>query len=207
VYLYDAEASTEPVVCVSCRQDGQASSNNAFLLLQPGKETSTFFPRTLVVRGGQPIVFFKSMDPLTGETSEASQRVYEWVHDQVFLLAGARSTAPQLTGAASADGTDVFFDTSQKLSWEDRDERPSIYDARIGGGFAGPSPPPAPCVATTEGSCQGTASSPQPASSAGTARFSGPGNVQPTKKHHKKKHHKKKHHKKKHRKAEGRAGK
>jgi hypothetical protein len=213
-YLYDAEAGSEPVVCVSCRQNGEESANvEGEVLLSIGSADNVLFePRTLVVRDGQPLVFFRSWDPLTGEGPEGEIRLYEWAHDQVFLLAGPTLGSPHFMGAASEDGGDVYFGTTDSLTWRDGDQRSSVYDARIGGGFPGPPPPgPPPCAAAAEGSCQGDASSPVGTPGAGTASFSGPGNVHHKKKHkkphHKKPHHKKKHHKRKHRKGKNQHGK
>jgi hypothetical protein len=103
---------------------------------------------------------------------------------------------------ASADGGDVYFDTPQRLTWEDVDEHFDIYDARVGGGFPEPAAPAAPCAAAAEGSCQQGSGASPPGSTPATSTFNGPGNppVKSQKKHHKKKHKqsKKKHHKKKH---------
>jgi hypothetical protein len=206
-YLFDMDSGT--TVCVSCRQDGEPSAS-------PGANRrftyETAVPtRMLTVRNGKPQVFFGSFDSLAPGAAEGRSNLYEWSHGQVFRIA----TEPQglqpeesesalqenvKERGASADGTDVYFNTPQTLNWEDGDERMSIYSARIGGGYPQPPAPPAPCSATTEGSCQGSTNLapaiPAPASST----FSGPGNQKPKKKHHKKKHHKRHHKKKKHRK-------
>ena len=110
-------------------------------------------------------------------------------------------------GGASKDGSDVYLSTPETLNWEDGDERLSVYDARIGGGFAEPPAPPGPCQATTEGSCQGPAQGAPSSPGAASAAFNGPGNPAPAgekkqkKKAHKKKSHKKKGHAKKHKRA------
>jgi hypothetical protein len=141
---------------------------------------------------------------LTGVGGQEEKRLYEWSHDQVFLLAGPTVTSPTFAGLASEDGGDVYFATTDPLTWEDQDQRSSVYDARIGGGFSAPSPGPAPCLASVEDSCQGTgAPSAQTRPSAGTATFVGPGNMtskghQPKKKKKKTRHH---HRKRKHGKA------
>ena len=78
---------------------------------------------------------------------------------------------------ASADGTDLYFTTTQALNWENTEERWSVYDARVGGGFPQPAPTSPLCDPDSEGACQ-TASGPSstPADAA-SASFEGPGNL------------------------------
>jgi hypothetical protein len=176
-YLYDAQAGSEPVICVSCRQNGLPSRNTERVLSR-SFENRLYHPHTLVERDGQPLVFFQSTDPLTGEAGEEELRQYEWAHNEVYLLATQGDAESYASGGANEDGSDYFFDTAAALTWEDRDARSSIYDARIGGGFPEPPPGPEPCEATVEGSCQGSTPVP-PALSPGTAGYSGPGNLAP----------------------------
>ena len=101
---------------------------------------------------------------------------------------------------ASAEGTDLYLYANRALNWENPESRPQAWDARIGGGFAEPPAPAAPCDASAEGACQG-ASQAAPAAAPGAASkdFGGPGNVKPKphkKKTHKKKRHRRHHHKK-----------
>jgi hypothetical protein len=99
---------------------------------------------------------------------------------------------------ASEDGTDVYFRTPQTLTWEDGDQRMSVYDARVGGGSPAPPAAPLPCSPSQEGSCQASSGSSGASPSTATQNFVGPENPkQHKKKQHKKKQHKKKQHKKK----------
>lgn len=214
-YLYDAEASTEATICVSCRQDGKASvSPNLHTPLEKGDVNLLHAPRTLIAPGGEPRVFFTSFNRLASGAVEGETNLYEWSHGQVFHVATEpsglrgpilednddkevtlRSTEVYVNFiGVSADGVDLYFATPETLTWEDGDDRFSIYSARIGGGSPEPPPPPGPCDPAREGSCQappasGT-STPRPASST----FTGPGNAKPKarrgKRHHKR-HHKK----------------
>ena len=177
-YLYDAQAGSEPVICVSCRQDG-LPSRNTVKVLENSAEKPLHRPNTLVVRNGQPLVFFESTDPLTGEAGAEGYRQYEWAHSEVYLLAAPGDVGAYESGGADEDGSDFFFSTAAALTWEDRDARSSIYDARIGGGFPEAPSVSEPCVATVEGSCQGSAPASQPGSSPGTVGYSGAGNLVP----------------------------
>jgi hypothetical protein len=208
-YLYDAEMPSEPVVCVSCRQDGGASMSPSGLgvltrLESEVRSNGPFGPRSLTERAGEPVVFFTSADVLAPGGRQGVNNVYEWAHGQVFGIAaepaGLNSAGHFLEAtrfvSASADGSDLYFVTPETLNWEDGDARQSIYDARIGGGHPQPQPPPAPCDPTKERSCQESTGAPAAAPSPASQYLRGAGNAE--KKHHKKKHHKKKHHKKKH---------
>lgn len=210
-YLYDAAAASEPIACISCRPDGRPSAaapipgHPAFSpayrpLVAAGDSNPAeplVVPQSLVVSDGQPSVMFSSLDPLAPGAVEGTSGLYEWSHGQVFLIAAepAELVSPSRTTqkedylrpfGASADGADVYFATPQSLTWEDGDERFSVYDARVGGGFPQPSAPAAPCRPATEGSCQGPASSPAAIAGPTSSSFTGPGNPKPK---HCKKHH------------------
>jgi hypothetical protein len=210
-YLYDANSGSEGMtICVSCRQDGQPSvapvNNPEVRPYTPldilASANDPLHPaQFLVMHEGEPRVFFNSPDSLAPGAVERQNNVYEWAHGQVFRLASAREdqqTNP-IAGrfnafvGASNDASDVYFFTPETLNWEDGDERLSVYDARIGGGFPEPPAPPAPCEAISEGSgsCQGPAQGAPVLGGAASATFNGPGN--PPGQSTKKKSHKKKH--------------
>jgi hypothetical protein len=216
VFLYDAEKGSEGTICVSCRQDGQPSvtppGNNPnrfeirYTLLPTDQPINNALhpPHYLAERDGKPLVFFTSPDPLAPGAVVEQNNIYEWSHGQVFRLTssqeGQQSPWPY-AGAFAApaglndDGSDLYFSTPETLNWEDGDERLSVYDARVGGGYPEPATPPAPCIPTSEGSCQGPGQGGTAVPGAASATFNGPGNpkqTQPQKKKKSKKHAKKK---------------
>jgi hypothetical protein len=206
VYLYDAEASSEPTVCVSCRQDGQPSVTPVIdQVLQPGAPVNPFAQtRFLTLNGGSPVAYFVSDDVLAKGAVEGLKNLYQWSHGQIFRIAteppGLRGeqTGDQVSFVGSgANGVDAYFSTPEPLNWEDGDGRSSIYDARIGGGFPQPPAPAAPCDPTVEGSCSTAQPQPPSASTPASTNFSGPGNVKAKSESQKKKHKKTKKHKKK----------
>jgi Tol biopolymer transport system component len=213
-YLYSA--SDKSTVCVSCRPDGQPSLPASAPLVTGREAVNPLYqPATLIVRGGEPSVFFFSSNRLASGGVEGLHSLYEWSHHQVFAIdteppglnpPGSLARRVQFAGA-SADGSDLYLATPNTLTWEDGDERSSVYDARIGGGNPEPPGPPAPCNPAEEGSCQGSQAPPAVIPGAASPAFHGPGNAKPKKskkrqrKHHKK-HHKKSHRKKKHQKAQ-----
>jgi hypothetical protein len=202
-YLYDAAAKGPRTVCVSCRPDGASSvsppgiSQTRIASNGSLQNNAVSAPRALVVRNGRPIVFFGSFDALAPGAEEGEGNVYEWAGGQVFLIAAEPPGVASVNGeeltrfvGASENGTDLYFGASQTLSWEDGDGRVSVYDARVGGGFPPPSPPPIPCSPTVEGSCSGpVAVAPPAVPGASSSTFNGPGNAKAKKqKKHKKKH-------------------
>jgi Tol biopolymer transport system component len=201
-YLYDADGGSHGTICVSCRQDGLPSADNRYgspeykVLNRYGVVDELHPPRFLTMRDGEPQVFFASPDPLAPGAVAGQNNVYEWSHDQVYRLVSAEEGQQEhpfpaffaVFGGASEDGSDVYLITPETLTWEDGDKRLSAYDARIGGGFPEPAAPPAPCNATTEGSCQGPGQAGTAVPGAATGTFSGPGSpeLQPPKPQQKK---------------------
>lgn len=132
-------------------------------------------------------VFFTSSTPLLSQDTNEHTDVYEFRGGELRLISPGNFAGDATFLDASANGSDVFFRTPQPLAPQDTDnENVSIYDARVDGGFAAPSPPAPPCEG--EG-CRG------PLEPAPTLPL--PGTV----KHHRhKKHHKKHRHKHRHKK-------
>jgi hypothetical protein len=188
-YLYDADGGSQGTTCVSCRQDGLPSPDNGYgspeytVLSRNGVANSLHQPQFLTMREGEPQVFFSSPDPLAPGAVAGQNNIYEWSHNQVFRLVSADEGTQEdpypgffaVFGGASEDGSDVYLVTPETLTWEDGDQRLSVYDARIGGGFPEPAAPSAPCDATTEGSCQGSGQAGAAVPGAATETFSGPG--------------------------------
>jgi hypothetical protein len=111
--------------------------------------------------------FFATEDPLVHSDTNKAQDVYEYVdgHPQLITLGTGDTRAPKggfgtqaspgLIGV-SADGKDVYFSTFDTLARQDHNGLfLKFYDARAGGGFSAPAPPP-PCEAADE--CHGPAS-------------------------------------------------
>jgi hypothetical protein len=188
-YLYDADRGSHGTTCVSCLQDGLPSPDNRYgepqykVLSRSTLEDELHKPQFLTMREGEPQVFFSSPDPLAPGAVAGQNNIYEWSHDQVYRLVSAEAGQQEhpfagflaVFGGASEDGSDVYLITPETLTWEDGDGRLSAYDARIGGGFPEPAAPPAPCNATSEGSCQGSGQAGSSVPGAATETFSGPG--------------------------------
>lgn len=207
VFLYSAEEPQESLVCVSCRPDGREPLPTGFggYLLSPGQLNTLYTPASLVVHEGTPEAFFVSRDPLAPGAVEGEAALYEWAHNQVFLVArqpfGSTTTISQQEVnfvGASADGSDLYLFDAAPLNWEDPEGRPVAWDARIGGGFAQGAQPSA-CRPDAEGACQSQPPTAPQVSSPSTQGFVGPGNLKPKgaakKPKHKRKRHKNHRHK------------
>jgi WD40-like Beta Propeller Repeat len=190
IYAYNSSDGT--TVCVSCRPDGVApESDSNFGGAQVAGARNLV--RNSDLHGER--IFFQSTDALLPEDTNGAADVYEYTasSDAVSLISTGESVDDSLYAGNSVDGRDVFFTTTESLLPNDFNVGTSkLFDARIGGGFPDPPPPPAACEG--EG-CRGAGSA-NPAEVAPTSpSFVGPGNP----KHKHKKHRHKKHKHKKHR--------
>ncbi len=193
--MYTYEPSTRRINCVSCIPSGAPPTSNV-LASQDG---------LFMTNDGR--AFFSTEDALVSGDTNHSEDVYEYVggHPQLITPGTGDTSQPgsdiyESAGGligVSADGTDVYFGTYQTLVPADHNGLFfKIYDARSGGGFSAPAPPP-PCDAADE--CHGAGSSPPAALQDGAGASLTGGNATPEShpKHHKKKNKRKnkRHHK------------
>lgn len=151
IYLYDAV--TESLDCVSCRPDGAASQGDATVRV---KENDSRIPTpTVITNDGSSIVFTSNDDILPRDTNRADD-VYEYRDGRLMLVSGGLSKYPSILAGMSADGTDLYFRTGQRLVARDTDNGlADIYDARMGGGEPTTSDVAPPCRGDE---CQGAPS-------------------------------------------------
>jgi hypothetical protein len=184
LYRYDAASST--VSCVSCNPLGAAPGGAAPLIRGYTPYDSEKFIREEqehAVSADGSTVFFDSAEKLLPAAANARDGehervydVYEW-HDGVLsLISTGTSAYSDWLYNASASGSDVFFETRERLVAQDGEEAYDLYDARVEGGFSAP-PAPAQCVSLA--TCRGMVATPPVPIAPASVSVSGSGNLAP----------------------------
>jgi NHL repeat-containing protein len=203
VFLYDAGAGE--LRCVSCNPTGARPAGREVsgalngnpttakwaAAELPAAEYSHHFSRVLSEDGER--LFFQSFDALLPQDTNGKTDVYQWEASDagdcetadanyfepnggcLSLISSGQSPRDAEFLDASADGSDVFLKSAERLHGADTDTLIDIYDARVEGGFPAPPPAAAPCDLGS-GACEGPGSSPPSSTGAGSAVFVGPGN-------------------------------
>jgi len=175
MFLYDAASGQ--LSCASCIPSGVQASAGASIAAAEGISFAgpRVYPPRDVSNSGQ--VFFDTSDQLLPKATNGLSDVYEYEGGQVRLLSSGTSPDPSYFLDASASGNDVFLATSDHLTSQDPGGVMSVYDARVGGGFAAP----APASACQGAACRAQPLAPPPALSAASSGFTGPGDRKPAK--------------------------
>jgi hypothetical protein len=149
--IFQFGAQSDSLACVSC---------------SPTESPSTAYAKIPVATmpifgGGSPLkaagylqhnltddgrVFFSTAEKLLPEATNGVSNVYEYDAGTLHLISTGTSADPSYFYDASADGSDVFFITSQELPSGEPANEFRVYDAREDGGFPVPPPPPEPCA-------------------------------------------------------------
>lgn len=190
LFRYDAGAGT--LLCLSCNPTGATPQGEALLVApflsgtpDPDADPNALNISTVVpnLSADSTRAFFETAERLVSRDNDGKVDVYEWEAKGtgtcaepggcVFLISSGQSGRGEHLFGVSESGDDVFILSSDLLTSDDRDEAPSVYDARVGGGF--------PAAAGNSGECLGeaclpTAQAPE-APSPASSTFRGPGNL------------------------------
>jgi hypothetical protein len=148
VYRYDSGANR--LHCLSCIPTNEPARGGASLESpapdQDNPEPFSAFGFTPNLRSDGGRAFFQSTEALVSFDNDDVQDVYEWEEQGagsctraggcVYLVSSGHSSRDNYLYGISASGDDVFFVTTDVLSAFDAGDTASIYDARVGGGFA-----------------------------------------------------------------------
>lgn len=189
VYRYDI--AQNELRCLSCNPTLAPATGDGTLqsmgLVQNAPEALSPFARVDNLRSDGRRAFFQSTEALASGDTDGQQDVYEW-EDQgvgsckqtggcVYLISSGHSRRPDYLWAVSEAGDDVFFRSADLLLGIDVDETPSIYDARVDGGF--PEEPEIPCE--QRGDCPETLPTPPVLPAPATPALGSTGNVEEVK--------------------------
>ncbi len=205
-YRYDD--NDRSLVCVSCPQDGSAPVaadlnqkliELAFLSDEQGGANLTPISEDGAVFAFATPTALTGADqntPGPGKEPRGGTDVYEWRDGRLLLVTDGLSNWPSdkslpKVNAVSPSGHDVFFTAAAQYTVDALDDYFRLYDARIGGGFEFPKPPP-PCPLEV---CQGIPRGAPEEAATATASLIGTGNLKPR---HRKKGKKRSHKKQKH---------
>jgi NHL repeat-containing protein len=197
VFRYDEQG--EELRCVSCNPTNARPRGTDVAELTArgqgffaggwikGWANTLYASRALSADGSR--VFFESGDALSPYDTNGAPDVYEWElagsggcgeASASYSPANGGCVEPISSGGslrqsefydASPSGDDVFFATLEGLVSQDYG-LVDVYDARVGGGFPTPPPPPAECEGEA---CQGAAAAPS-ARTPSSLTYVGPGN-------------------------------
>jgi hypothetical protein len=180
LFVYDAERDT--LECASCPPDGSlpADEVNRYPLDPNGFQYGYRFKRNDAFTrwtASDGRVFFDSVGPLTPDDQNTTEDVYEYRNGEVRLISGGTGSNPSKIENVSVDGSSVFFTSFDALAPQDKEPGTvKLYVAREGGGFE-LQPELPPCDANA-GACEGAGTSAPDLAGAGSAKFSGPGDIE-----------------------------
>ncbi len=178
---YRYSADSDETVCFSCRRDGEPPVLSDLDIANGSPITDEDLSQPVILRndavhlteprmvsddGGR--IVFAIHDALTPGAVDGGQNVYLWDRGALTLLdtgpalpypvygqfVGHRDLAPYPVGM-DPSGDNTFIRTNSALVASDSDGVKDLYDFRVGGGFAEPPAPPAPCDVLGDG-CQGS---------------------------------------------------
>jgi hypothetical protein len=184
-YVYDAGSNR--LTCASCDPSGAPVVDESVDTARVGASAApaaSHLNHPISSDGRR--VFFSTQEPLVPEDVNGKIDVYEYEWDgsdpatgSVHLISSGKDTSDSYFMDASADGSDVFFITRQRLVGWDVDGNYDLYDARVGGGV----PDPVLVRGCSGDQCQGTPANAPELPEAASVLFSGAGNVKATVRH------------------------
>lgn len=184
-YVYDDRARS--LACVSCPAGqappvGPVNAERTVWEFQVGPNTVPIAnDGDFVFMTSTPLVGADQNSARPGQVPEVGTDVYEWRDGRRLLVSDGKQSWPGSifggpgVAGITPDGRDVFFQVSEQLTPDAVDGFKRLYDARIGGGFEFPKPPP-PCPLEI---CQGEAKGEPTPAEPGTTELAGPGNENP----------------------------
>jgi len=174
--LFEYDALTKTLVRASISEKGYGKNGN----IEHESEGPVFDNAGGISNDGKTVVFDSkaALSPRANASKAGCTSVYEFswagspssAEGEVHLISDGNDTVLRNGQPCGAKGStvagepaivggdpDIFFSTSDPLTWEDNDTAPDIYDARADGG----TPAPVQAVGCTGSGCQQSPISPQ----------------------------------------------
>lgn len=176
LFVYDADS--EALNCISCPSDGSESLGSTSITPQVqgarAHSRGPRYPTRVVFDSGR--ILLQTPNSLSPKDVNGVSDVYEYQNGVSNLISSGTAVGGSGFLDASDEAHDVFFATAESLVGSDTDGGvPSVYDARVGGGFSEPPHPSEACGG--EDTCRAPAGPPPPSASPGTSATGGSGNV------------------------------
>lgn len=180
VYVYDSEATGDPLQCASCRAPGVPPKGPAGDVINHNTGYMRINDHITQSVADDGTVFFTTLDGLLPEDRNELEDVYAYRDGNLRLVSRAKPGYSSRFLEATPDGKTVFFATNDPISPLDNDQAVDIYMTREGAGYPY-SPPPVKVPCDGVEACHAGVPGIPSQSSAGTASFQGRGNEVPGK--------------------------
>jgi hypothetical protein len=178
VYVYDSEATGDPLQCASCRAPGVPPMGPAGDVLNSNTGMMRMDNHLAQSVANDGTVFFTTRDGLVASDENKLEDVYAYNDGDLRLVSRGVGNSSARFLDATDDGKTVFISTNDPIYPGDNDRAVDIYMTREGAGYPYTAPPVPPVCAGIE-SCHAGVSGTPTQSSPGSASFEGRGNEQP----------------------------
>lgn len=174
VYLFDADAASDQLDCLSCVEGPSPGNSGDILALNSGYVRFNNHGNQYVSNDGR--AFFATVNSYDPADANGLPDVYEFHQGDYRLVStGAAGQSARFIDA-SDDGKTIFFTTADAIVPQDTDKAVDLYVTREGAGFPyKPNETTPPCMALE--SCHGGIPGVTPGPGASTSTFEGRANA------------------------------
>lgn len=170
VYLYDADAVSDQLDCLSCVEGVSQGNSGDILASNSGYVRFNNHPNQYVSNDGR--AFFATVNSYDPADTNGLPDVYEFHQGDYRLVSTAAAGQSARFIDASDDGKTIYFTTADAIVPQDTDKAVDLYVTREGAGFPyNPDETTPPCMALE--SCHGAIPGVTPGPGASTSSFEG----------------------------------
>jgi hypothetical protein len=177
VYVYDSEATGDPLQCASCRAPGVPPAGEAGDVITRNTGMMRMDGRISQSVADDGTVFFTTLDGLVAADQNKLEDAYAYNDGDLRLVSRATQASARFLDATD-DGKTVFISTDDPIYPGDNDRAVDVYMTREGAGYPYTPPPTPPLCAGIESCHAGVPATPTQ-SSPGSSGFEGRGNEKP----------------------------